>query len=605
MGEVVAKLPFAVRFLLAPLVVAAAVALLLFRYPRAGERLRIVERFDPASIALLGAVVVGDLLEPDPWGGGLAVFLAPAAILCLGQFVSSFLARPWLAWIPAALLVAAWMPSYGVVISTVKPPFTTTFVPLGGAAILVTVIWILLCVWAFMSARGAPGVSLGVGGIASLGFAAACLLQPRAIDERAMLLAMVVAAGCLGALLGWWPCGSVAGRAASATASGALLVGFLIGNVSILGALKNTAFLIVISPLLLLGAPLLNATYALAYGRRRESTGLAIEVRHQRLHEVLFSQGYSPAQVLLLFMLGSAYLTALAVLLVVLIEWSYLAKIAILAVTLPVGGLAIYSVAKLLPRRREKPSPEGKLRAWDVAISPVTMQEAIEAIDGYIRSRKPHQVVTADASTVVRAHEDEELGTIMRAADMVAADGAGVVWMARLLDLPIDERVSGCDMVLRICEMTAQKGYSVYILGGRPGVAEEASAELRRQFPRLIVVGTQHGYFAPEEEPGLIAHIRRQRPDVLFVALGIPKQEKWIRAHLDEVGVPVCIGVGGSFDVISGRVKRAPAWMRRCGLEWLWRTAREPRRLPRLWALPKLLFMTLKAALRREPGGRL
>jgi len=193
----------------------------------------------------------------------------------------------------------------------------------------------------------------------------------------------------------------------------------------------------------------------------------------------------------------------------------------------------------------------------------------------------------------------------MRAADMVAADGAGVVWMARLLDLPIDERVSGCDMVLRICEMTAQKGYSVYILGGRPGVAEEASAELRRQFPRLIVVGTQHGYFAPEEEPGLIAHIRRQRPDVLFVALGIPKQEKWIRAHLDEVGVPVCIGVGGSFDVISGRVKRAPAWMRRCGLEWLWRTAREPRRLPRLWALPKLLFMTLKAALRREPGGRL
>ncbi|MFQ6133124.1 MAG: WecB/TagA/CpsF family glycosyltransferase [Armatimonadota bacterium] len=597
MGQMLTELPFAVRFLLAPAAVAAGVVLLLMWRRRARARPGMVGRFDPAGIALLGALVVGDLLEPDPWGGGLAAFLAPAAVLCLSQFIGSFLGRAWLAWLPAAALVAAWMPAYGVLVTSVKPPFTSSFVSLGSTGILVTMFWILLCIWAFMSAREAPGVCLGVGGIASLGFAAACLLQPRATDERAIVLASVVAAGCLGAVLGWWP------HRAVSPASGALIVGFLIGNVSILGALKNTAFLIVVLPLLLLGAPLLNATYALAYGRRREGTGLAIEVRHQRLHEVLFAQGYSPGQVLLLFMLGSAYLTALAVVLVVLIEWSYLAKTAILFVALPVGGVAVYSVAKLLPRQREKP-PSEKLRAWDVAVSPVTMDEAIEAIDGYIRSREPHQVVTAAASTVVRAHEDEELGTIMREAAMVAADGAGVVWMARMLDLPIDERVSGCDMVVRVCEMASEKGYSVYLLGGRPGVAQEAAEELRRRSPGLEVVGTEHGYFEPEEEGDIIAHIRRQRPDVLFVALGIPRQEKWIRAHLEEVGVPVCIGVGGSFDVISGRVRRAPEWMRRCGLEWLWRTAREPRRLPRLLALPKLLLMTLRAAVRRESDGQ-
>ncbi len=587
---------FAVRFLLAPLGAAAVVALAVFSSRGRGERPSFPQRFDPAGVAVLAGLVVADLLQRDPVGGGVELFLAPVGLLCLGLWVSSYLRRPWLVLVPCVVVVAGLMPAFGVVVEDVKLPFSTTFVSTGAAAYAVTVIGVLLAVWAFMSLRDAPAVPLGVGGIAALGFLAACLLEPEITPERARVLSAVVAASCFGALLGWWP------RRAGVGASGALVVGFLIGNVAVLGALRNTAFLIVILPLLLIGAPLVNATYAIAYGRRRGSTALAIETRSQRLHEILLAQGYTPTQVLRLFVLGAAYLTGVAVVLVALITLHFTIKLLILGVALLAGALLVYFAAKMMPHRRLPRQPDGKVRAWNVAISPVRMEEAIEAIDDYIRTRAPHQIVTADASAIVRAQEDREFGDILNEASMVAADGAGVVWMARMLDLPIDERVSGCDMVLRICERAAERGYAVYLLGGEPGVADEAAAELTGRFPRLRIAGTQHGYFGPEEEPEILAGIRAERPEVLFVALGIPKQEKWIRQHLDEVGVPVCIGVGGSLDVIAGRVKRAPAWMQRAGLEWLWRTVLQPRRLPRLLALPRFALMTLRAALRREDG---
>jgi N-acetylglucosaminyldiphosphoundecaprenol N-acetyl-beta-D-mannosaminyltransferase len=142
----------------------------------------------------------------------------------------------------------------------------------------------------------------------------------------------------------------------------------------------------------------------------------------------------------------------------------------------------------------------------------------------------------------------------------------------------------------------------VFLLGGAEGVGEAAAEKLREAVPGLQIAGVQHGYFAPEEEPAIIRRIRDAAPAVLFVAFGIPKQEKWIRAHMAELGVPVCIGVGGSFDVISGRLKRAPQWMRTCGLEWLYRVAQEPWRLPRLKALPKMAWIALVAALRGETG---
>jgi N-acetylglucosaminyldiphosphoundecaprenol N-acetyl-beta-D-mannosaminyltransferase len=200
----------------------------------------------------------------------------------------------------------------------------------------------------------------------------------------------------------------------------------------------------------------------------------------------------------------------------------------------------------------------------------------------------------------VRAHDDAEYQEIVRAADMVTADGRGVLWMARVLGLPVTERVSGVDLVERICARARDKGYSVYLLGAMPGVAEEAARALETRCPGLKVAGTRHGYFTPEEEPEIVRQIAAAKPDIIFVARGAPRQEKWIRRHMAELQVPVAIGVGGSLDVFAGRVPRAPQWMQRTGLEWLYRVLREPKRLPRMWALPRLLWMTLWEALRRR-----
>jgi N-acetylglucosaminyldiphosphoundecaprenol N-acetyl-beta-D-mannosaminyltransferase len=177
---------------------------------------------------------------------------------------------------------------------------------------------------------------------------------------------------------------------------------------------------------------------------------------------------------------------------------------------------------------------------------------------------------------------------------MVTADGIGVVLSARLLNLPIFERVSGCDMVAAMCELSARRGYRLFFLGAAPGIAERAVENLRQRYPQMVVAGVHHGYFPPEEEEAIVEMIRRARTDILFVALGIPKQEQFIHRNMERMQAAVCIGVGGSFDVYAGAVKRAPLWMQRLGLEWLYRTACQPRRIGRLWAIPRLLYLTLR-----------
>jgi len=158
-------------------------------------------------------------------------------------------------------------------------------------------------------------------------------------------------------------------------------------------------------------------------------------------------------------------------------------------------------------------------------------------------------------------------------------------------------------MMQELCGVAVRLGKPIALLGAAPGVADEAARKLQEMYPGLQVVYTHHGYFTPEEEPDIVRAIREARPAVLFVAMGIPKQEKWIKAHLDELQVPVSMGIGGSLDVLAGRVPRAPLWMRRCGLEWLYRTMREPKRLPRLAALPKLFLMTMHELLASpDPG---
>ena len=262
------------------------------------------------------------------------------------------------------------------------------------------------------------------------------------------------------------------------------------------------------------------------------------------------------------------------------------------------GGLAAAAVviggAVAARRWRRMPVAERRLELLDVPVDPLTMEEVLTRIEAFIRTREPHHIFTADASGIMRAQEEPELLEIVRRADLVTPDGAGVLLATRMKGMRLPERVSGVDLVDRISEMAARKGYRIYLLGASAMVVQSAAGVLASRYPGLIIAGIHDGYFTPEAEPRVVRDIAVARPDVLFVALGIPKQEQFIRRHFTALGVPVMIGVGGSYDVISGQLKRAPAWMQQSGLEWLYRFLQQPSRFPRLSALPKFMLAAWK-----------
>jgi len=223
----------------------------------------------------------------------------------------------------------------------------------------------------------------------------------------------------------------------------------------------------------------------------------------------------------------------------------------------------------------------------------VRMEEAVRHILRFVQERVPRQVVTADSSMVVMAQQDARLREIINRADLVTPDSIGILWACRRRGIAIPERVSGVDLVGRLAEVSAQTGLRLYLLGAKPGVAEEAARRLEATCPGVHIAGTRHGYFSAGEEEQIVEQVRDAAPDVLCVALGIPKQEIWIDRYRAILNVPVSIGVGGTFDVLSGRVKRAPLWMQRVGMEWLWRVGHNPRKITKVMLLPRFAWMVL------------
>lgn len=223
----------------------------------------------------------------------------------------------------------------------------------------------------------------------------------------------------------------------------------------------------------------------------------------------------------------------------------------------------------------------------------VTMDAAIGRCREFLAGAEPRTVVTADTSGIVIAQQDEEYRRILNAADLVTPDSIGVVWASRRFGAPVPERVPGVDTMEALCREAARTGHRVFLFGAAPGVAEKAAANLEARYPGLTVAGTRHGYFGPNEEPGIVEGIRQARTDLLFVALGIPRQEKWIAAHLPETGARLAMGVGGSLDAFAGVVRRAPVPVRRLHLEWLWRTLANPRKFRKAATLPRFALMVL------------
>ncbi len=230
----------------------------------------------------------------------------------------------------------------------------------------------------------------------------------------------------------------------------------------------------------------------------------------------------------------------------------------------------------------------------------VTAPEAISRVKDIIERGQPAHIITLNAEIVYQAQTDRFLQTIINSADLVTPDGIGIVWAGRTLGFNIQERVTGIDMFYRLCAQAPRQGWKVYLLGAAPGVAEAAASQLAASYPGLQICGTHHGYFGEEDMPVIIQAIREPQPQILFVALGAPKQEMWIKKYKEQLGVPVCIGVGGSLDVIAGHKKRAPGWMIKFNLEWLYRLLAEPSRLQRQLVLPKFVGLILKS--KRSPN---
>lgn len=228
-------------------------------------------------------------------------------------------------------------------------------------------------------------------------------------------------------------------------------------------------------------------------------------------------------------------------------------------------------------------------------VDKVDMMEALCHIDSFIKEGSCHHIITLNAEIIYRAQFDRPLREVINEADLVTPDGAGVVWAAGYLGDPLRERVTGIDLMMETCRQAHHTGWEIFLLGGAPGVAEEAAHRLNDLYPNIKIVGTHHGYFSPDQEKEVLNQIKAAEPDIIFVALGAPRQEFWIRDHRDNLPAKVAIGVGGSFDVISGRVKRAPVWMQKMKLEWLARLVREPWRIGRMLALPKFMWAVVKS----------
>ncbi len=258
--------------------------------------------------------------------------------------------------------------------------------------------------------------------------------------------------------------------------------------------------------------------------------------------------------------------------------------------------------------RQQNGLPSAGRRRVSVLGSPVdclTMVETVQLVRQAWQKKQLLHVVTANAEMVHAGTRNRQLGEAIRSADLVTADGAGVVAASRLLGCPAPERVAGYDLMLECLQEAAREGVTVYFLGADPEVLERSLHRAVESYPGLRVVGSSHGYFGEQEEKRILGEIRGCRPGLLLVAMGVPRQEKWIYKHKEKLPPCVVIGVGGSFDVLAGKTSRAPFWMQRVGLEWFYRILKEPRRLLRARALPAFMLGVLlqAAGYRRFPAG--
>lgn len=224
-----------------------------------------------------------------------------------------------------------------------------------------------------------------------------------------------------------------------------------------------------------------------------------------------------------------------------------------------------------------------RIKFMNTCIDNLTMSETLNEIDKLIQKKICSYVVTPNVDHIVRLEKDEELQKVYKNASLILTDGKPLIWISKWYKTPIKEKISGSDLFPRVCQLAANKNYTMYFLGAAEGVADTAARNLMKKYPGLNIVGTYSppfGFEKNEQEMNKIkAQIQDVHPDILIVGLGCPKQEKFMYYHCKELGVPISFGLGASIDFEAGNIKRAPKWMSNHGLEWLYRFSKEPKRL--------------------------
>ena len=234
------------------------------------------------------------------------------------------------------------------------------------------------------------------------------------------------------------------------------------------------------------------------------------------------------------------------------------------------------------------------IKILGVPVHPMTMVEAVDSLEQRMLAGEQTFVVTANAEIIMMCQEDASYNDIIsHKAELVLPDGAGAVWAGRHLGYNVPERVAGFDLYNQLLALSAKKGYKSYFFGGSPGVAEAAKVKSEELYPGVQIVGCHNGYFTDADVPGIIEEINNSGAEMLFVALGAPKQEKWILDHREELKPRILMGIGGSFDVLAGKMERAPKWMQDASLEWAFRLYKQPRRFMRMLALPKFALKVI------------
>lgn len=234
-----------------------------------------------------------------------------------------------------------------------------------------------------------------------------------------------------------------------------------------------------------------------------------------------------------------------------------------------------------------------KVEILNIFLDKVDYDDALDRVRDFLKAKETKIIVTPNAEIIMDAQKDSNYREIINSADMVLPDGIGVVLAAKILGNPLKTRTTGFDMMIKILQEANKNHNSIYLLGGKPGVADKAADKIKTKLSSIDIVGTSHGYFSEVEEENIVEKINKASPDFLFVAMGAPKQEFFMAKHKTRLGCKVAMGVGGSLDVISGNVKRAPVFMQKAGLEWLYRLIKQPSRIKRIGALPKFLIKVL------------